>query len=236
MVDAAPSSTAACFKTGTPGPQQRRTRKHEKGSPMLRSFPRHCLAACLATVLTVPALAQVQSVTVSKGYIYDQTSATTVRLGTEANNFSFGADVDGVNIGGIATPRITGPMNIGALGTFHNNGNLVYSQGDHGWRYGTSGDDFGTASLAQLNNLFPNGTYTMTVNGVSLPLALTGNAYPNTPVVTMTRGAWANGMYVLDPAQPLTIRTNPFTGYNANVDGEICIVVEGTITFPFQEV
>ena len=202
----------------------------------LRGLPRYCLPVCLALALAFPALAQVQSVTVSKGYNYDQVSATSVRLGAEHNNFSFNADVDGNNIGGIATPRITGPINVAAVGTFHNNGNLFYSTGDRGWRYGSNGTDFGTSSISLLNTAFPNGTYTMTVNGAAIALQLTGDAYPNPPILTLTGGAWANGKYVLDPAQPLGIRTNAFLGYNSNVDGLICIAVEGTIVIPFQEV
>ena len=72
------------------------------------------------------------------------------------------------------------------------------------------------------------------VNGATVALNLTGDAYPNPPMLAFSGGAWNNGKYVLDPAQPLGIRTNAFTGYGTHVDDLICLVVQGTVTITFD--
>ncbi len=193
----------------------------------------------LLSLLAIPgaALAQVQSVTVSKGYSYLQTSATTVFLDPASNNYSFNADVDGQNIAGIAPPTLSGPINTAGLGAFANNGQLVYRAGDSGWRYGINANDYGTSSLAILDSFFGSGTYVFTVNGNLVPLVLAGNAYPNPAVMTLTGGNWANGAYVLDPAQPLTITTNAFTAYGTHADDLICVGAIGPgFPMPFVEV
>jgi len=197
--------------------------------------------SCFLALLLSPAhdaLAQVGSVTVKKGHAYIQSSATAVALDPATNNYGWGADVDGTNIGGIAPPMVTGPINTQALGAGHNNGRLVYSAGDRGWRWGSPhASDFGSATLAQLNSFFGSGTYTFTVNGATVPLQLTGDAYPNVPVLTLTGGAWKDGKYVVDPAQPVTITTNPFTAYGQHPDSLICILrVGGAFALPFASV
>jgi hypothetical protein len=50
-----------------------------------------------------------------------------------------------------------------------------------------------------------------TVNGTSVALNLTGDAYPNNPVLTLSGGVWSNGKYVLDVRQSLVITTNAFS-------------------------
>ncbi len=133
------------------------------------------------------AIAQVQSVTVKKNIEYLQTSATTVVPKPISNGYGFGADVDGVNIGSIPVPILTGPINTANLGSIHNNGRLVYVPGDSGWRWGLNGNDFGTSSLANLNSFFGSGTYTVTVNGTPISLNLSGDAFPAAPVLTLSR-------------------------------------------------
>ena len=197
-------------------------------------------ALFLAFSLALPgeSPAQVQSVIVKKGYEYIQTGPATVALDPASNNFSFGADVNGDNIAGITAPIIAGPINAAGLGAIHNNGRLVYSIGDKGWRWGSpNANDFGTSSLASLNSFFANGTYTFTVSGVNIPLQLTGDAYPNPPILTLTGGAWSNGKYVIDASQTLTVTTNAFTGYGTHADDHICAGMLGTtIPRPFVEV
>ncbi len=200
--------------------------------------------AASALFLAIPlfpwgtALAQIQSVTVSKGYGYVQTGPGSATLDPASNNYGFGADVDGVGIGSIPAPIVTGPINVGALGTIHNNGRLVYSNGDHAWRWGNpSANDFGTSSLASLNSFFANGTYTINVNGVNVVLQLNGDAYPNAPVLTLTGGAWSGGKYVIDANQPLGVTTSAFTAYGTHADDGICGAIFGPgFDKPFNEV
>lgn len=181
--------------------------------------------------------AQVESITVEKGWGYIQTSPTAVALDPATNNYSFNASVDGANIAGIATPTVTGPFDIAALGTSHNNGRLVYSQGDKGWRYGAGGDGAGYATRAELDSKFGSGTYTVTVNGANIALQLAGDAYPNAPTLTLTGGAWRDGVYVVDPGQPVTITTNAFTSYASHPDAAICIgAAGGAFVLPFASV
>ena len=194
--------------------------------------------AALAALAPEQSLGQIQSVTVSKGDHYQQTSATTVVLESAGNNFSFNADVNGINIQSITPPVLSGPVNTAQLGTFWNGGQLLYSNGDQGWRLGFPGaNDWASPTLADLNAKFANGTYTFLVNGNSIPLQLAGDAYPEIPVMTLQGGSWAGGKYVFDPARPLVITTNVFTGYGTHADDGICIgaFVPG-FTTPFQEV
>ncbi|MEP7068850.1 MAG: hypothetical protein ABI789_06400 [Usitatibacter sp.] len=198
--------------------------------------PALCLAFSLLTL--GEALAGVESVVISKGFAYIQTSATSVVIDPASNNYGFGADVNGSGIASIAAPILTGPINTAALGTIHNNGRLVYSVGDGGWRWGfPNANDFGAASLATVNSIFASGTYTINVNGVNVSLLLTGDAYPNAPQLTLTGGAWTNGKYVMDAGQALTITTNAFTAYGTHADDGICILGFGPgIPKPFVEV
>src|SRR5258706_8161866 len=157
---------------------------------MQKIFP---TALLLAFSLALPGetLAQVQSVIVKKGYAYIQSGPGTVALDPATNNYGFSANVNGINVAGITpAPVVTGPINATGLGAIHNNGRLVFSNGDHGWRWGNpNANDFGTNTLASLNSFFANGVYTITVNGVQVALNLTGDAYPNPPVLTLTGGS-----------------------------------------------
>ena len=78
-----------------------------------------------------------------------------------------------------------------------------------------------------MDSLFANGTYTFVVQGTTIPLDLTGNAYPNTPLATLTGGVWSNGQYFINPSNALTIVTSTFTNYGSNVNGYISINVNG---------
>jgi hypothetical protein len=184
--------------------------------------------------LPIDVQAQVQIVHVSKGIGYVQTSATGVALGPvpvpcRGCPFMFSADVSGTNIGSITAPTISGPINVAALGTFWNNGRLVYSSAEGQWRFGANGDDWSGATSAILNSLYGNGTYTFTVNGATIPLSLTGDAYPNTPTMRFSQGAWKNGKFEFDPGQPLTITTNAFTAYGSHANDVISLGVDGSV-------
>jgi len=193
--------------------------------PALHLLAASCAAIVLAAV-PVPADAQVSLVQVRKSVRYTQTSETRVALRPTASHW-FQADVDGTDIGGIAPPSVAGPFNVAALGARHNNGVLVFNPVDNGWRWGADGKDFNTTSKEELDRLFPNGTYTFTVNGTSVPLALAGDAYPNAPVFTLEGGRWAGGAYVVDPSRPLTITTNRFAGYGTHRNSIICLFFRG---------
>ena len=43
------------------------------------------------------------------------------------------------------------------------------------------------------------GIYTWNVNGTSIPLNLTDDAYPNVPILTLGGGTWSGGKYVINP-------------------------------------
>lgn len=169
--------------------------------------------------------AQISHVTVSKHIGHVQTSATTVIVDPfppgpgYGGPYGFSAQVLGQNIGGITAPTFNGPINFGAVGSWYNNGRLAYDTEDGVWNAGAQGNNWGSPTLADLNSKFPNGTYTMTVNGANIPLVLSGDAYPNVPQFTLAGGSWVGGKYVIDPGKALTITTNVFTAYNSNVSG-----------------
>ncbi|HYC35324.1 MAG TPA: hypothetical protein VEC19_02795 [Usitatibacter sp.] len=179
------------------------------------------------------ATAQVTRVYLRKGVTHLQTGPAT----TTPITAYFNADVDGIGIGGIVSPVVTGPFNLGALGPQHNNGTLVYNPGDNGWRWGTGGVDFVTDSLSTVNGLFGDGTYTFSVNGNQVPLNLNGGSYPVVPVVTLAGGRWVDGYYRLDQDQPLTVTTNTFVGYGTFRNSVICSFFRGPgFLIPFQNV
>jgi len=64
-------------------------------------------------------------------------------------------------------------------------------------------------------------------------LNLTGDAYPNDPILTLSGGSWSGGKYLIDPSQALTITTNAFSGYGSHPDDIVRLAVEG-ITDIFQ--
>ena len=203
--------------------------------------PLSVLAFAFVLMASGEAPAQIHSIVISKGIEYVQTAAARVDPSPTGNLYSFGADVNGTpggpGIGGIAAPILTGPINSAALGAIHNNGRLVYRPGDNGWRWGLNADDAGYATAAQRDGLFGNGTYNLQVNGTTVSLNLTGNAYPNVPQVTLSGGAWIGGKYVIDTDRALTLATNEFTAYGTHVDDLVCLgLVGGQFTLPFESI
>ena len=147
----------------------------------------------------------VQYVLVYKDVDYLQTNATTVIVNPTpvgpdyGGPYGFQSDVIGLNIGGITPPSLTLPAGSTFNDTNEFAGHLAYNAQGYNpdgptWAFGlTSADDWGASSQAELDSLFANGTYTFLVQGTAIPLGLTGNAYPNTPIATLTGGAWSNG-------------------------------------------
>jgi hypothetical protein len=178
-------------------------------------------ALCLASASESFAQS-ISYVTVSKSIQYVQTSATNIQVDPKPQGanyggpYGFGVDVEGQNISGIAAPKFSGPVS--GVGSWYNNGNLAYNAAEGYWGAGPNGNDWGSPTLGDLNSKFGSGTYTVSVNGASIPLQLTGDAYPNAPLLTLTGGAWSNGKYVIDPSKPLTITTNEFTAYGSHIN------------------
>ncbi|HUP30167.1 MAG TPA: hypothetical protein VM122_08350 [Usitatibacter sp.] len=202
-------------------------------------FPIRAGAFCafvLCAVIAGPALAQtVTAVVVGRHIDYIQTSATDVQVNPAppgplyGGPYGFSVNVEGTNIGGIAAPMVTGPFNTAALGSFLNNGRLVFNTSEGIWRLGPNANDWGSPTLADLDSKFGNGTYTVTVAGTSVPLTLTGNAYPSPPLLALSGGYWSNGTYMLDSDKPLTITTT-YAGYGSHVDDFIEVGAEGVGT------
>ena len=182
------------------------------------------------TVDVVPAT---QWVLVGKDIQYVQTDASTVLVDpqpvspTYGGAYGFTAHVEGLHMDLLSAPTLTPPA--GTPNTsgdpFYNN--LYYDGDSASWRYGPNATDWGITTQAANDAKFPNGTYTFSVGGISVPLSLLGNSYPNTPQLTLTGGAWVNGKYAMDAANALTVTTNVFGQYNSNVDGHIGLWVNG---------
>lgn len=202
--------------------------------PTLGRSCRTCVMTLFAATAGAAFAQTVQFVTVGRHIEYVQTSATDVKVNPQpqaplyGGPYGFSVNVEGVNVGALAAPIVSGPFNTAALGSFFNNGRLVFNTSDGSWRLGfPNANDFGSPTLADLDSKFGNGTYTVTVAGVPVPLNLSGNAYPNAPVLTLTGGYWSNGVYMLDADKPLTITTSAFTGYGSHVDDRIEVGAEG---------
>ncbi|MCM2326529.1 MAG: hypothetical protein NDI88_01435, partial [Lysobacter sp.] len=184
--------------------------------------------AAFLAILAAPAevSAQVNNVQVRKVARYIQNSATDVAL-RSSMAYQFQAIVDGTNIAGITPPTITGPFNTAQLGARHNNGVMVYNATGNAWRWGADGMNFTADTKAEMDSLFGSGTYTIVVNGASVPLALTGDQYPNVPMLTLGGGKWSGGTYVIDPSQPLTLTTNAYAGWGTHRNDVICTFLRG---------
>ncbi len=183
------------------------------------SYMSALLTFCMAPTGTLFA----QVVNVTKIINYSQTSATDV---AQSPMYSFCVDVDGLSSTS-TPPTFSGPVNVAAVASWYNNGRLVWNANDRcipalaGWGAGTIGNDWGSSTLTDLNSKFGSGTYTVVVNGASYSLGLTGDAYPNPPLLTLSGGAWSNGKYVINPGSPLTITSNAFTAYGSHRDDRV---------------
>ena len=168
----------------------------------------------------------VEFVIVGKDVQYVQTAASTSSVvvnpepvsGHYGGPYGFSANVEGQNMQLLTAPTVTPPG--GTPAPFYST--LSLDQWDlPEWSYGPNANNWGELSQAAIDARFPNGIYTFSVSGVSVPLNLTGNAYPNTPHLTLSGGEWVNGKYAMDAANPLTVTTNVFTGYGLHVDDHI---------------
>ncbi len=168
---------------------------------------------------------QVEFVVVGKGIEYLQTGASTVVVNPSplsefyGGPYGFSANVEGQNLQLLAAPTLTPPAGTPNTPADPFYPTLFLDEWDEPeWFYGPNANDWGDTTQARIDQRFPNGTYTFSVDGVSVPLSLTGNAYPNTPQLTLSGGTWINGKYAMDAANALTVTTNAFTAYGSHVD------------------
>lgn len=192
----------------------------------------HLIRTTLITSITASTLvlsvaahaATVEQVLVGKAIENIQTSSTNVQVNPAPQGplyggpYDFHVNVGGQNVGSINAPTVTGPMSVG--GGWLNGGTLIYdsSPDQNQWRLGINGNDWGSPTLGDLNAHFGSGVYDVNVNGTNVSLNLTGDAYPNTPMVTLSGGFWSGGKYLIDPNQALTITTNTFTAFGTHAD------------------
>jgi hypothetical protein len=76
--------------------------------------------------------------------------------------------------------------------------------------------DASFANVTALNNAYANGIYSMSLAGSgswTASQSLTGNVYPNAPLVT---GTWSGGLLQVDPTQSYTLNFAAFGGFLVN--------------------
>ena len=83
---------------------------------------------------------------------------------------------------------------------------------DH-WEFDS--DLLSFTNLSELRNTFPTGTYNIDIGDDSIPIAFTGTAFPNQPIVSSSVGTWVNGklrITATEAASAFTLSTNPNSG------------------------
>ena len=144
-------------------------------------------AFAFAVLVSTAASAQnVSTIRVSKDKAYTQTAAGAAQPWTAPSPCNFGcplrfaAYVYGGDMGLLAAPVLSGPVNTGAIGSAWNGGRMSLASPSE-WRVGNGNWDY-SATQAGLDAVFPSGTYTINVGGKDVALNLAGDAYPNPPV------------------------------------------------------
>lgn len=198
------------------------------GSGVFSGKQGHIVSAS-STIFNIQSLASIEPtvefVILEKSIFHAQTGSNTVILDpspvspTNGGPFGFAANVQGQYMAELPAPTVTPTP--GTPSTIQDPfyGTLFFDEDELAWRYGPNANDWGALTQAAIDTGFPNGTYTFHVDGVSVPLTLTGNSYPNIPSITLTGGSWINGKYAVDGTSAVTVTTNAFTGYGSNVDG-----------------
>ena len=191
------------------------------------------IAALLAACASTCAFAQVSSVEVRKLIRYEQIGPATTILRTDIPAYEFRVNVFGNNIGGIAAPTASGPFNVASLGAQHNNGVLVYDAPNGAWRWGQGGTDYRASTRTELDSLFPNGTYQVTIPAGMASMGLTGDIYPVPGRLTLSGGSWVGGAYHIDPSQALTVTTSAHGDWGSYANNHMCLFARGTGFNPF---
>lgn len=137
---------------------------------------------------------------------------------------------NGGSIAGITPPVVSGPFTVGT-GTgaisadFFNGGTLVYDDEDNAWGFGYPlGNDWGGQSKSEMDAIFGNGSYALSVDGTDLSLNLSPEDYPDAaPAFTLqaTGGEWVNGRYHVPHDADLTITTNQFADYGDHAEDAV---------------
>ncbi len=195
-------------------------------SGALRAWQTTLLALALATTAGGAFAQTVTEVFVSKGVDYVQTDGSTIIIDPAppgpkyGGPYDAGVTVKGQNLASITAPTVSGPISVPA--GYFNGGNLVYNTSDNQWAFGAPyGNNAGFATAAARDAAFGSGTYLVTVNGATLSLTLSGDAYPTAPVLTLTGGNWSGGVYDVNAGQSVTITTSAFSGYGSHVNDAI---------------
>jgi|GEM_PF-4596682 len=173
------------------------------------------VAAALCTPFSATAQTTYEVVAIEKMANYLQTDATTTQPALDA--YALAAFVEGSNLSGISAPTLTPPAGSGVSGA-----TLVYDAWDDMWDH-----EVVFSGKAQLDAAYSNGTYAMNVAGTALTLNLTGDAYPNTPLLSFNQGFWSGGVFYFDPTQNLVMTTNVFSSYGSHPEAFISINVDG---------
>jgi hypothetical protein len=122
--------------------------------------------------------------------------------GTEFSAYVFGSGLSGTySVTPPGTGSVTTAQNLTINGTF-DSANFSVSYGD----------------VTTMNSAYGDGVYHMEVPNGGTPQSwnlqsLTGDAYPNVPLVT---GTWSGGLLQIDPTQNYTLTFAAFGGFNAN--------------------
>ena len=174
------------------------------------------LARALVTLVVAAGAVRAQGtfVILNKSSASIQTGPTTV-VPDPAGAFGFSAEIDGTATTPAPPNTVTLPGNGGTR-------TLTYAPADESWRFEQS-----FATLAALNAAYPNGTYTVSFGGRSVPLALTGDVYPGVPVATVSNGTFnTGGTLVVERTQPLVITVAFGQNYAAGLS-RLAIEVHG---------
>ena len=199
-------------------------------------------ALVLAAFVLSPFLADAQTVEyieLSKGVEYVQTSdAPPIPNPTPpgpayGGPYGFGVAIGGTGISGITPPALTVPPGSGILQPFmaptYNGGVLGWDANEQEWKFGSPNfNNFGAPTRADIDNLFHSGLYTFSVQGATVALNLVPPAvFGPPPAFTLTGGTWIDGKYVVNVHDTVTITSNSFAGYGANLNGFVYMDIGG---------
>ena len=85
-------------------------------------------------------------------------------------------------------------------------------------------------SQAELDAAHPDGTYTVSVNGVSTSLPVVGSRWPSVmPALTLTGGTWMEGgYYAMRENSALTVTTNAYPEYGQDTANAVGVEIIGS--------
>ena len=194
---------------------------------MLKRASAITTTALATAVAGATGVASIQYFGVSKEIDSVQISPALVVLDPHMPYF-FDAGVYGSELGLIPAPVVTGPIHNPALGE-DGSTTLGYNAEEDAWEYGApTYDGWSTQTLAEMDAMFGNGTYTFQIFDLSYPVDLVGDAYPSqTPVLTLSGGVWGGQRYLLAPGADLTITTSDSPEYGTHAEDVIHLNLHG---------